>query len=134
MTSFIVGNGVPEHCNAMYTHTCNVQLLAQNKRRHPRSWVVVSGHDQAIIKKIITCCVCAFQDKEPVYDKYAVFRELQMEEELLRAWKTPSEEEKEAKEDKSDREEDDDDEDEDEDDEDKVSTLFTFQKISFLAL
>jgi hypothetical protein len=69
-----------------------------------------------------------------VYDKYAVFRELQMEEELLRAWKTPSEEEKEAKEDKSDREEDDDDEDEDEDDEDKVSTLFTFQKISFLAL
>ena len=29
------------------------------------------------------------------YDKYAVFRELQMEEELIRAWRTPSEEEKE---------------------------------------
>ena len=28
------------------------------------------------------------------YDKYAVFRELQMEEELIKAWKTPSDEEK----------------------------------------
>ncbi len=36
---------------------------------------------------------------ESGYDKYAVFRELQMEEELIKAWKTPSDEEKdEAKE------------------------------------
>ena len=67
------------------------------------------------------------QDKEPIYDKYAVFRELQMEEDLLRGWKTPSEEEKEKQgndrdqddnEDKSDDNDDnDDDDDEDEDDE-----------------
>ena len=69
------------------------------------------------------------QDKEPIYDKYAVFRELQMEEELLRAWKTPSEEEKEKqggdqdqdeneeKSDDNDDNDEDDDEDEDEEDE-----------------
>ena len=67
------------------------------------------------------------QDKEPIYDKYAVFRELQMEEDLLRGWKTPSEEEKEKQgndqdqddnEDKSDDNDDnDDDDDEDEEDE-----------------
>ena len=34
------------------------------------------------------------QSKPDEYDKYAVFRELQMEEELIRAWKTPSDEEK----------------------------------------
>ena len=32
--------------------------------------------------------------KPDEYDKYAVFRELQMEEELIKAWKTPSDEEK----------------------------------------
>ena len=36
------------------------------------------------------------QKPENDYDKYAVFRELQMEEELIRAWRTPSEEEKES--------------------------------------
>ena len=40
------------------------------------------------------------QTKPDEYDKYAVFRELQMEEELIRAWKTPSEEEKEIDENK----------------------------------
>ena len=33
------------------------------------------------------------QAKSDVYDKYAVFRELQMEEELVNAWKSPTEEE-----------------------------------------
>ena len=33
------------------------------------------------------------QSKPDEYDKYAVFRELQMEEELIKAWKTPSDEE-----------------------------------------
>lgn len=33
------------------------------------------------------------QPKTDVYDKYAVFRELQMEEELVNAWKSPTEEE-----------------------------------------
>lgn len=35
------------------------------------------------------------QSRPDEYDKYAVFRELQMEEELIKAWKTPSDEEKE---------------------------------------
>jgi len=66
------------------------------------------------------------QEKESAYDKYAVFRELQMEEELLRAWKTPSEEEKEMiVEGKSDNDDDDDEEEEDKEDynEDKPNDL-----------
>ena len=78
------------------------------------------------------------QDKEPIYDKYAVFRELQLEEELLRAWKTPSDEEKDTKdqnlrgaglgeqednnEDDEDKSEDNEDDDDDED-EDKPNDL-----------
>ena len=57
------------------------------------------------------------QEREAAYDKYAVFRELQMEEELLRAWKTPSEEEKADNNDNDNNENDDNDDDDEEEDE-----------------
>lgn len=69
------------------------------------------------------------QEREAAYDKYAVFRELQMEEELLRAWKTPSEEEKAENNENNENEENDDDDDEEEDEEksdnDEEVSLFT---------
>ena len=59
----------------------------------------ISGRDSSVSDSLTD------QERENAYDKYAVFRELQMEEELLRAWKTPSEEEKDAADDADDDDE-----------------------------